>query len=259
MPGISALLHSIRDQLDPTLIVLAIIMFGAWTVAYVQIITHAFRHRTYGLPLPSIFTNIAWEFLFAFNVVAPLIPVLYWGNRLWFAVDCVIVATVFLYGRERQTNPWVREHFYSIAVVSILGSVVGLYAFCTYFNDVYGLAASFLMNFSMIIMFIALLFKRPDLKGLPYGAAWGKMIGTVAGAAFCYHWWPMQFDANGTLVRPPFVKQPPNAFLLYFLYVTIPLIDCLYIYLHRRRQKALADETAVGRGQPQPAYQLTVT
>ena len=132
------------------------------------------------------------------------------------------------------------QHFYAICVASILASVAGLYAFATYFNDVYGLALSFLMNFAMSILFIAMLFARPDLRGLPYGAAWWKMVGTLAGAVFCYIWWPMQFDATGTLVRTPFIQQPPNSNLLYFLYLTIPIIDLLYIYLHRQRQKALA-------------------
>jgi hypothetical protein len=47
----------------------------------------------------------------------------------------------------------------------------------------------------------------------------------------------MQFDASGTLVRPPYIKAPPNQYLTYFLYVTIPIVDLLYIYLHRRQQK----------------------
>jgi hypothetical protein len=214
------------------------VMFGAWTLAYAQIVLVCFRQKTYGLPLASIFLNIAWEFLFSFNVVAPGVVALVWGNRLWFIVDCVIVLQVFLYGKQAQTNPWVRQHFYAISIASLLASLAGLYAFTTYFNDVYGLATSFLMNFAMSILFIGMLFARPDLKGLPYGAAWWKMIGTLAGAVFCYIWWPMQFE-NGTLIRPPGIQQPSNSNLLYFLYVTIPIIDALYIYLHRQRQKAI--------------------
>ena len=213
------------------------VMFGAWTLAYAQIVRTCFREKTYGLPLASIFLNIAWEFLFSFNVVAPGVVALVWGNRLWFFVDCVIVVQVFLYARREQTIPWVRDNFNAISIVSLVLSVAGLYAFTTYIGDVYGLATSFLMNFAMSILFIAMLFARPDLKGMPYGAAWTKMLGTLAGAVFCYIWWPMQFDQAGILIRPPYVRQPANSNLLYFLYVTIPLIDALYIYLHRRQQK----------------------
>ena len=243
----SAFLTSVQNDLTPTLMVVGAVMFGAWTLAYAQIVLMCFRQKTYGLPLASIFLNIAWEFIFSFNLVAPGVVALVWGNRLWFLVDCVIVYQVFRYGRQEQSHPFVRRHFYAICVASILASVAGLYAFATYINDVYGLALSFLMNFAMSILFIAMLFARPDLRGLPYGAAWWKMVGTLAGAVFCYIWWPMQFDAAGTLVRPPYIKAPPNQYLPYFLYVTIPIVDGVYIYLHRRQQRINA-----GRKPPPP-------
>lgn len=241
----SAFLYSLNHDLTPTLRIIGAVMFGGWALAYAQILTAGFRQKTYGLPLASIFLNISWEFIFSFNLVAPAEDALLWGQRLWFAIDCVIVTQVFLYGRQSQSHAWVREHFHPIAVASLLASVLGLYFFATYFNDIYGLAMSFLMNFSMSLLFIPLLFSRPDLKGLPWGAAWSKMIGTLAGAAFCYLWWPMQFDATGILVRPPYTPQPPNWHLLYFLYVTTFILDVTYIHLYWQRRKALR-ATAAG-------------
>ena len=233
----SAFLYSLEHDLTPTLLVLAAIMFGAWTIAYAQIVLACFREKTYGLPLVSILQNFSWELIFGFQLLAPGVVALVWGNRLWFLVDCVIVLQVFLYGKRSQTNPWVRDHFHTIALASLLATGAGVYCFAAYFQDVYGLALSFLINLLMSVLFIAMLFARPDLKGMPYGAAWAKMVGTAAGALFCYVWWPMQFDASGTLVRPPYIKAPPNQYLTYFLYVTIPIVDLLYIYLHRRQQK----------------------
>ncbi len=243
----SVFLHTVTSDFTPALLIVGAVMFGAWTLAYGQIVITCFRDKTYGLPLASIFLNIAWEFTFSFSLIAPEEAALVWGNRLWFLVDCVLVLQVFLYGRRTQTIPWVRDNFYAICITSILLSGLGIYFFATYFQDIYGLATSFLMNLAMSVLFITLLFSRPDLKGLPYGAAWTKMLGTLSGAVFCYIWWPMQFDAAGILVRPPYIHQPPNSHLLYFLYVTIPLIDILYIYLYRQRRKALA------------VYQPTVT
>jgi hypothetical protein len=233
----SAFLYSLEHDLTPTLMILAAVMFGAWTVAYAQIVYTSHREKTYGLPLVSIFQNFTWEFIFSFQLIAPGVVALVWGNRLWFVVDCVIVLQVFLYGKQSQKHPWVRDHFYAIAVASLVCTGFGVYAFAAYFNDVYGLALSFLINLLMSVLFIAMLFERPDLKGLPYGAAWAKMIGTAAGALFCYIWWPMQFDQAGTLVRAPYIKAPPNFYLPYFLYITIPIVDAVYIYLHRRQQK----------------------
>jgi hypothetical protein len=235
----TAFLHGMSEGLTPTLIVIGVVMFGAWTLAYIQILAAGFREKTYGLPLACIFLDISWEFLFAFNLVAPLQPALAWGNRLWFFADCVILAQVFLYGREMQSHPWLRKHFHTIAVISLLASVIGLYNFQVYFRDLYGVASSFLINLLLSVLYIPLLFSRPDLRGLPYGAAWTKMIGSVAGAAFCYLWWPMQFDQAGILVRPPYLPQPANFHLLYFLYASIFVVDLTYIYLYRQQRKAL--------------------
>jgi hypothetical protein len=233
----SAFLYSLEHDLTPTLMVLAAVMFGAWTVAYAQIVYVSFREKTYGLPLVSILQNFSWEVIFSFQLVAPGVLALVWGNRLWFVVDCVIVLQVFLYGKQSQKHPWVRDNFYVIAGAALAFTAIGVYAFAAYFEDVYGLALSFLINLLMSVLFIAMLFERPDLKGLPYAAAWAKLIGTAAGAIFCYIWWPMQFDQTGTLVRPPYSHKPPNFYLPYFLYVTIPIVDAVYIYLHRKQQK----------------------
>jgi len=240
----SAFLFSLSHDLTPALQIIGAVMFGAWAIAYLQILRAGFRDKTYGLPLACIFLDISWEFLFAFNRVAPLEVALSWGNRLWFFADCVIVAQVFMYGRQWQSNPWVRTHFHTISIVSLMASVGGLYLFETYFNDIYGVASSFLINLVLSLLFIPLLFSRPDLKGLPYGAAWTKMIGSVAGAAFCYLWWPMQFDQAGVLIRPPYLQQPPSFHFLYFLYVSIFIVDLTYIHLYRQRRKALRAEAA---------------
>jgi hypothetical protein len=236
----SLFLHSLEYDLTPTLRVIGAVMFGAWAVAYLQILRAGFRDKIYGLPLACIFLDISWEFLFSFNRVAPLEVALSWGNRLWFFADCVIVAQVFMYGRRAQSHPWVRANFFAIAVIGLAASLTGLYLFEIYFNDIYGVASSFFINVVLSLLYIPLLFSRPDLKGLPYGAAWTKMIGSVAGAAFCYIWWPMQFDQAGILIRPPYLKEPPNYYFLYFLYVSIFLLDLTYIHLYRQRRKALA-------------------
>lgn len=235
----STFLYSLTHDLTPTLQVIGVVMFGAWAVAYFQILRAGFRDKIYGLPLACIFLDISWEFLFAFNRVAPLETALSWGNRLWFFADCVIVAQVFMYGRNAQSHPWVKANFYVIAVAGLGASLTGLYLFESYFQDLYGVASSFLINFVLSLTFISLLLSRPDLRGLPYGAAWSKMIGSVAGAAFCYLWWPMQFDAQGVLIRPPYLHQPPNFYFLYFLYGSIFVLDMTYIHLYRQRMRAL--------------------
>ena len=236
----AAFLYSLQHDLSPALLVIAALMFGGWTAAYLQIVKQCHRDKTYGLPLVIIFFDVTWEFIFSFQLVAPGIPVLVWGNRLWFVGDLIIVAQVFRYGRNVQTHPWVKQHFYAVCVAGMLLAGLALYFFSRYTGDVYGLASSFMINFAMSILFINLLFSRPDLRGLPAGVGWSKMIGTASGALFCYLWWPTQFDANGVLIREPFVMKPDDFGFLYFMFLTIPVIDGLYIYLHHQQRKALA-------------------
>jgi hypothetical protein len=244
----AAFLYSLEHDLSPTLLVIAGVMFLAWTAAYLQIVRQCHRDKTYGIPLVVIFFNIAWEFIFSFQLVAPGVPVLVWGNRLWFFADVIIVSQVLMYGRNAQAHPWVKQHFHVICGAGILLCGLALFFFSKYTGDVYGLASSFMINFAMSVLFINLLFARPDLRGLPAGAGWTKMIGTAAGAVFCYLWWPTQFDANGVLIRPPYVMRATDFRFLYFMFLTIPVIDCLYIYLYHQQRKALAAKTAVSTG-----------
>lgn len=239
----SAFIFSLQHDLGQPLETIGVVMFGAWTLAYAQILYRGFRDKTYGLPLACIFLNISWEFLYAFNIVAPLDPAIAWGNRLWFAADIIIVTQVFLYGRQAQTHPWVRKHFYEICIAGLLASGFGMYFFAIYFNDVYGVATSFLINLLLSLLFIPFLFSRPDLRGLPHAAAWWKMIGSVSGALFCYIWWPQKF-ADGHLKAFPNITEPPNSELLYFLYGSIAVVDLLYVYLYMQQRKALRVRTA---------------
>jgi len=105
----AAFLYSLEHDLSPTLLVIAGVMFLAWTAAYLQIVRQCRRDQTYGIPLVVIFFNIAWEFIFSFQLVAPGVPVLVWGNRLWFFADVIIVSQVLMYGRNAQTHPWVKQ------------------------------------------------------------------------------------------------------------------------------------------------------
>ena len=105
---------------------IAAVMFAGWTLAYGQTVARCFKDKTYGLPLAIIFMNIGWEFVFAFEFVAPGVPALVWGNRLWFFGDVVVVTQVLLYGKNVQTNPWVKKHFYLICVAGLVLAAVKL-------------------------------------------------------------------------------------------------------------------------------------
>lgn len=221
--------------------VLGVLMFGLWTIAYIVIILKAHKDRSYGIPMLDGCLNVSWEAIYSFNLVAPLAASLNWGNRFWFMFDCINVLQVFLYGREMQSNEWVRKHFYAIAALTLIASAFGLYTFLIYFNDLYGVASSLLMDLLMYGLFIGAVFNRRDLRGLSYPGAWLMLAGNVAGFAFIYVWWPQQF-VDGHLIGYPHVLEPRSYAHLNFLYVTVTAMNGLYIYLLRQRRLALAAE-----------------
>ena len=69
----------------------------------------------------------------------------------------------------------------------------------------------------------------------------------------------MQFDANGMLIRAPFVMKPNDFGFLYFMFLSIPVIDCLYIYLHHQQRKALSDKGAAPVATPAAVATATTT
>ena len=179
--------------------------------------------------------------MFSFNIISSgEASSLVWGNRLWFVLDVILLSQLFLYGKKYQTNPLVKTYFYQVVIATLLASGVGMYFFVIYIGDVYGTMTSFLMDFAMSILFINLLFYRPRLEGLSYAAAWLMMFGTAAGAVFCYTWWPAQF-VDGTLKVPPHWPEPTNFGFLYFLFLTIPVLNLMYIILLGKRRRELRE------------------
>lgn len=219
---------------SPSQLALGAVMYLAWTAAYVLIIVKGFRDKSYGVPWPSLMLNIVWEAIFSFNLTdARLFAFFVWGNRLWLAFDVVIVFQFLRYGRGEQGERAVQRWFYPLAVVSFAMACAFLYTFTLYFNDVKGVASSMSMNLAMSLMYPFTLARRPEGRGMSYGAAWLKMFGTVAGSVFLYRWWPAQF-VNGRLNTHPSVAEPVTYSYMVFLYVSIFLADCVYIALHHR-------------------------
>lgn len=223
---------------SPGMLVLGILNYGLWTAAYVLIIRAGFREKSYGVPFACIPLNITWEFLYSTHIVTEPGPFFIWGNRVWLGLDAIILYQLFRYGREMQVLPWIKAHFHAVALLALALAASGLTTFEFYFNDVKGVASSMFMNFVMSILFIFMLFNRPNLRGMSYGAAWCKMLGTAGSAVFLYFWWPAQFK-DGILIGHPNIHEPLTQGFMYFLYISIFVIDCIYLALFTQRRKEL--------------------
>jgi hypothetical protein len=227
-----------------------VVMFGAWTACYLVIIVRCFKQKTYGIPVINSSLNICWEFIFSFNLAGALSEAIRWGNRFWLIPDTFIVLQTFLYGKDQQTHPWVKKHFYTIVTLTLIACFIGEYQFLIYFNDLYGVLLSLLIDFLMSALFLNMALQRTDLRGIPLSGTCFKMIGNVASVIFLCFWWPSQF-VNGELhttidgIHPVVVPEPPSWGFMYFLYVCLLALDGLLIYLVWKRGKEIRAE-AVG-------------
>jgi len=252
-------LTSITERLDriqqlfgvpPWLLVLfGVMMFAGWSGCYGFIIVRCFKQKTYGIPVMNACMDIVWETIFTFNLAGEISLPLRIGNAFWMIPDSLIFLQVFLYGANEQRPPWLRKHFRLILILTLAASIYGVREFMWYTGDVYGVLTSWIMDIMLSTMMLNLFLNRPDMRGIPYAATWFKLLGNIGGALFCYCWWPAQFVDHllptyfsGTRVL---VHEPPSYRMINILYLTVPVLDILLIYLAWKRRKELLTGTSV--------------
>jgi len=236
----------------------AVLGDSLWLVTYILVLVVGFRQKTYGIPLLAVALNFSWEFYFA--VLAPPAAI---AERvihtIWFAVDVVIVWQLFRYGRAAQSIELVKRHFPAVVITTIGLTLVGEVSYHSLtvgnsvFADTKGAGMAYLINLVMSVLFVFMYFGRPYGRGLSYGVAWTKLLGTAFISisntlVFLHHSGLKQFEVAFKqrhlmywLKSPdPLGTQSMNLGFYYFLFVTVFLFDVLYVVLlHRRRREAL--------------------
>lgn len=199
-----------------------------WILAYVLILKKCFRDRTYGLPLVAICLNFGWEILASFVFPNP-VPLWHAFDRIWLAVDVLLVYQLLRWGRSAQRTPELQRYFYWVVLLTFIVGIWGQYAFVSSYPDRLGLVAAFGINLIMSILFIFFYLDRKEtLSGISRGGAVCKMLGSLGTSVEC-HW----------VVRLIDPEISSLAFLT-FLCVCIFIADCFYIYLVFARQRELS-------------------
>ena len=182
--------------------------------------------------------NYAWETIFTFihppldasGSVDLFKASLY---AVWFVLDTMIVFQLLRYGRKRQVHPFVRANFYPVVIGTFVLSAAGIYLMFVSLGYRHQDEIAFGMNLLMSVLFIFMLWQRPDLNGISRGAAWFKMLGTGLIAA-----------AETMLVAGGLKPAIP---IVLFFYATILLFDVLYVRLvSRALAQAARVDAAVG-------------
>lgn len=212
-----------------------------WFVALLLLIRDSVRHRTNAMPVVPLCFALAYELYYAFigpylypeicldNVGAQL-----WTWRGWLLLNLVQIYYLVRYGRHHpQAIPVITKNLYSWLAGLFLLGLAGQVTFVPYIRDINGNVGTTFCNLIMSLFYIFLLQARPDLRGLSAGVAWTKMLGSG-------------LINLSMVVHDPFPNpgQVTDSFP-YYLFISIFLLDCLYIVLHHRRRAAKPSSHAV--------------
>lgn len=199
-----------------------------WIIAYVLIIRASFRDRTYGVPLLAICLNLAWEFIFTFIHMprtddGSLNVVKFCMFLGWLVLDVLIFWQLLRYGRDDQSTPQLSRYFGLVVLLCLAGAFAWHLTFTRAFEDPHGYLSAFIINLVMSVLFVRFIFERPDLRGLSYGGAWFKLLGTGV----------ISF-ANVFML----LEDPGYDGFWFFLFSGIFVFDALYVFLLHQARKA---------------------
>ena len=89
---------------------------------------------TYGMPLPALSLNIAWEFIFSLYVSETLLEKSVFS--IWLLIDLGLVYGMLKYGREEwKDRPWVGRWLGSVFWSATAWCTMGMWAFCRWWIE----------------------------------------------------------------------------------------------------------------------------
>ena len=217
-----------------------------WILVYVVVIVQGWMEQSYGIPILAICLNAAWEWRFAVDQPRehpepPMPATTRWILWVWLLLDGIIVLQVFLFGRDYQSNPLLRQYYYLVVPLMILSAYV-LHTlmhetFDLNLQDYFGVLSAYLNNLVMSALFIPMFFARPELHGLSVWVAVGKLAGTgltslgILVQDFSDSESRRSSDptARAPLASNKFVSW--RTYLNYFLFAAVFILDAVYLVL----------------------------
>lgn len=182
-----------------------------WLPAYILVARRGFLEKTYGMPIVAMLGNWPWEWIYGLKLDSPCLQVwstcpegwLQLANLASALLDSFIVYTVFKFGREKMTNPFIKKYFYQILVFGLIASFAIQYTFIRevgfpnpqgllvngesekfFQGDEGGTYSGFILTFIMGVLFINMLTERNSLEGQSFIIALAMMLGNVAAYIF---------------------------------------------------------------------------
>jgi hypothetical protein len=183
----------------------------AWCVVYVLVLWNGRRDRSYGVPIPALTMNLAWELFDAFIARRSQMK----GYSLaWLVLDAFILLQTA--SHLEHEHPKVRKRTLLLGVgLGVLTWLAVLVAAERY--GLWLLNSAFLQNLVMSLLFLRLLIARGCIRGQSLYIATFKLVGT------------------GSVVVALLREAGPSAFSrLIPALAPILLADVLYIALYTK-------------------------
>ena len=210
----------------PAILALAGSIF--WLIAYVLMIRKGFQDSTYGIPLLAIMLNFTWEIIYT-TIYPPSARGEWWLRLIWLVADVPNVWLLVRFGRASQKIPYIRAHYYVALVATFVLCFVGHLGYHDIGAYMGGTQSAYIINYVMSVLFVFLYFDRPDAKGLSYGGAWTKMLGTACLSLANIPVWPQDPRCSPLLPLLPLRRMLSFRRVLYF-----PLETSTAIGSHKR-------------------------
>ncbi|MBN1439740.1 MAG: hypothetical protein JW929_10050 [Anaerolineales bacterium] len=189
-----------------------------WLTAYLLLIRRGRRDRACGMPAAALCLNISWEFIFSF--VHPHTGIQRIINIAWFAFDLVLLVQYLRYEPARRPAGMPAGLFHAAFLSLLAVSFLTVLLVTREFSNWVGYYSAFGQNLLMSILFVKLLFDRPDLAGQSLYIGLAKMLGTLCPSILVFQ------------------RLPESALTVFFAWAIL-FFDLAYVALYIRRSRRL--------------------
>jgi hypothetical protein len=211
--------HPWFDTSNYTLTQILIFFFACllWVVAYIVTIRVIIKKKTLAIPVIAICLNFGYEVTCAFFFLPNMGKAVVVGYWAWMVLDCFIIIHAYRYGDKQIRNPYIKANFKWLFLLGAVIAFVVEFFFITSYDIPMAPFDAYLINFTMSVCFIYLVF-IPGYEGNSLLTAWTKFFGTA--------WTSVMFQ----------MRYPDNHFLT-SLYIATAIFDVFYIYLLYQKRK----------------------
>jgi hypothetical protein len=150
-----------------------------WCATYLLVLRRSALDQVSGMPLPALATAFAWETIYGVVRPTPGLPPLV--VPAWLSIDTLLLVQYFRYGAAaRRASRRAVAWFAGCTGAALLVALALEYGCIIDTHDRDGVVSGFAVNVVMSLAFLAMLARRPDLRGQSLSIALAKLVGTVA-------------------------------------------------------------------------------